>query len=98
MPVQAPTCSSETISAFLLDRYGPLLDREAIRQVLGFPTPEALERHMQRGHLKLKLVHMPHRRGFFALVPDVVNYLMESSVVQVVDVEKEGGKVSGKKD
>jgi hypothetical protein len=31
-------------------------------------------------------------------VPDVVNYLMESSVVQVVDVEKEGGKVSGKKD
>lgn len=67
------------ISAHLLERYGPLLGRTELVKVLGFPSGEAFDRYLQRGHLTLKLVRPPNRRGVFALAPDVAEYLVDIS-------------------
>jgi len=67
------------ISAFLMERYGPLLGREDLIKVLGFPSSVAFDRYVQRGHLALKLVRQPNRRGVFALAPEVARYLVEIS-------------------
>jgi hypothetical protein len=72
--------SEREISAFLLERYGPLLGREELAKVLGFPSVEAFDRYVQRGHLDLKLVRMPNRRGHFALGTEVAAYLVRSSL------------------
>lgn len=64
-------------TAFLLQRYGPLLTREDLVKVLGFPTPAAFDRYQQRGHLELRLVRPPNRRGVFAHASDVARYLAE---------------------
>lgn len=64
-------------TAFLLDRYGPLLTREDLVKILGFPTPTAFDRYQQRGHLDLKLVRPPNRRGTFAHARDVARYLAD---------------------
>lgn len=64
-------------TAFLLQKYGPLLTREDLVKVLGFPTPAAFDRYQQRGHLDLKLVRPPNRRGIFAHARDVARYLVE---------------------
>lgn len=67
------------ISAFLMERYGPLLSREDLIKVLGFPSAEAFDRYVQRGNLALRLVRLPNRRGVFALAPEVARYLVEIS-------------------
>lgn len=65
------------ITAHLMSAYGPLLTRDALVKVLGFPTAAAFDRYWQRGHLELKLVRPPNRRGVFAHARDVAQYLVE---------------------
>jgi hypothetical protein len=75
--------SESYIALFLMHRYGPMLTRDQLVSVLGFPTSEALERAVQRGSLKLKVVRIPNRRGMYALAPDVAKYLVEISRTEV---------------
>lgn len=72
--------SSGPVIAHLLKFYGPLLDMEALAQVLRYPSTGALERSLQRGHLQLSIVRVPHRRGSFALATDVANFLMSLKI------------------
>lgn len=65
------------ILAYLLEHYGPLLTRDDLTRVLGFPTGAAFDRYWQRGHLELELVRPPSRRGVFAHARDVARYLVE---------------------
>lgn len=65
----------EAIENFLMSKYGVLLGREAMAEVLHFPTPEAFDRHVQRGHLPIKVVQLNGRRGVFVLATDVARYL-----------------------
>ena len=65
------------ICSHLLERYGPLLNRENLMKVLGFATAAAFDRYCQRGHLNLRLVRPPNRRGVFAHARDVARYLIE---------------------
>ncbi len=68
--------TARKICSFLMDRHGPLLDTAALVSVLRFPTIDAFERSRQRGMLDdLKLLHLPKRRGTFALATDVAAYL-----------------------
>ena len=60
-----------------MGRYGPLLTRDDLVKVLGFPTAAAFDRYWQRGHLELELVRPPNRRGVFAHARDVARYLVE---------------------
>lgn len=73
-------CDAERdITAHLMHQYGPLLGRDALTKVLGFPSAEAFDRYLQRGHLALQLARPPNRRGVFALAPDVARYLVKIS-------------------
>lgn len=77
MSSPADSCESQAaITAYLLDKYGPLLGRDALIAVLGFPSGDAFDRYCQRGHLELDLVDLPHRRGTFALATNVAKYLV----------------------
>ncbi|MFT7776614.1 hypothetical protein [Roseateles sp.] len=81
------------VAAHLMQQYGPLLGRDALTKVLGFPSVEAFDRYVQRGHLALRLARPPNRRGVFALAPDVARYLMKiSRDGDVLGLESEKGK------
>ena len=67
----------DEIRTYLLEQYGPLLTRDDLVKVLGFPTGAAFDRYWQRGRLELNLVRPPSRRGVFALARDVARYLVE---------------------
>ena len=84
-PAQAAKCvdtkraEEREIAAYLLQTYGPLLGREALVKVLGFPSGEAFDRYTQRGHLALELARLPNRRGVFASASKVAKYLVQIS-------------------
>lgn len=68
-----------SIATHLMDRYGPVLDINALVATLKFPSKDALERSLERGHLRLAITDMPSRRGKFALAQNVARYLVEIS-------------------
>ena len=61
----------------LMERYGPLLDREALVKVLRFPSTSAFDRFRQRGLLQLRLVRVPNRSGVFASAHDTALHLVK---------------------
>lgn len=67
----------ESTVDFLMKRYGPLLNAKALAETLHYPGQLALERSMQRGHLKLRTFHLPGRRGVFAHASDVAGYITQ---------------------
>lgn len=68
-----------SIAEHLMGRYGPVLDVNALVETLKFPSRDALERSLERGHLRLAITEMPNRRGKFALAQNVARYLVERS-------------------
>ncbi len=78
-----------TITDHLMQRYGPLLDAKALAETLKFPTVDALERSLERGHLRITTSEMPHRRGKFALAHQVAHYLMKGVIEQDLQVNAE---------
>lgn len=73
------TTDEAVMTKYLMDRYGPLLGREALAELLRFPSADAFDRHVQRGHLLLPIARFPGRRGVYALATDVARYLINSS-------------------
>jgi|GEM_PF-4365126 len=84
------SAAEREISAYLIEKYGPLLGRDALTTVLKFRSGEALDRYIQRGHLPIGLVRMPHRRSIFALATDVAAYLVTISSEGVETPQGEG--------
>lgn len=68
-----------SIADHLMCRYGPVLNIGALVETLKFPSKDALERSLERGHLRLAITDMPNRRGKFALAQNVARYLVEMS-------------------
>lgn len=60
---------------FLMQEYGPVMDGAALAKVLHYPTLTALERSLQRGHLKIKTLDLPGRRGTFVHAYELARYL-----------------------
>jgi hypothetical protein len=60
----------------LMEKYGPLLDRDALVAVLRFPSVGAFDRFRQRGLLQLRLVRVPNRTGVFASAHDTAKHLV----------------------
>ena len=66
-----------TVLRFLMEKHGPLLDREAIVKVFRFPSGAAYDRCRQRGQFDLHLVRVPNRSGFFASAHDAAKHLVQ---------------------
>lgn len=69
----------DVIAQYLMTKYGPVLGRLALAEVLQFPSAEAFDRHCQRGHLEVPIMKFPGRRGVYVLATDVARYLVRSS-------------------
>lgn len=66
---------SENLQAFQ-EKHG-LLPANAVANMLGFPTLQALQKARLRGTLPIALIQIPHRRGWFASRSDVIRYTTE---------------------
>ena len=83
------TDMERSIAEHLMARYGPVLDSDAMAETLRFPSRDALERSLERGHLQIALIKMPNRRGKFALAQSVAGYLVQSVDRDFVDDAEE---------
>lgn len=90
----------QRIEAFLMSRYGPVLDSSALAEVLRFKTVSALEKSLERGHLPIRCLDTPHRRGTYVLAADVATYLVSASTgsnePQPDQLASSGGDQAGK--
>lgn len=68
----------------LFAQYGPMLSGDALRLALGYPSKDALRQAICRGTVPVPVFPLENRRGKFALVKDVAQWLA-----------KERNKVSG---
>lgn len=68
--------AQQRIESFLMSRYGPVMDSPVLAEVLRFKTVAALEKSMERGHVSIRCMDTPHRRGRYFLTADVAVYLM----------------------
>jgi len=70
--------AQQRIESYLMSRYGPVMDTAELAEVLRFKTVTALEKSMERGHLPIRCMDTPHRRGTYVLVAEVAAYLVSS--------------------
>ena len=73
----------------LNEKYGPVLNNDALVEVLGYPTASSLRQAVLSGKLSLPVFTPENRRGKFALAIDVANWLVNERdrgiTKQVVD-------------
>lgn len=63
------------IAADLSSRYGPLIGGADLWRLLGYASGEAFRQATKRGCLPVPIIHIPHRRGRFALAIDIARWL-----------------------
>lgn len=59
----------------LFSRYGPLLSDDALRMALGYRSIDAFRQALVRKTVPVPVFSLENRRGKFALVKDVANWL-----------------------
>lgn len=59
----------------LFGRYGPILGNDELSAALGYPSREAFRQAAAREQLPVPVFTLPNRRGKFALVKDVAQWL-----------------------
>lgn len=67
---------SESIESELIEKYGHLLNMEALRKTLAFSTVGALQQSINRGSLNIPIFSIENRKGKFALAKDVAEWLV----------------------
>lgn len=65
------------VTRHLLQKYGPLLDRDALVEVLRFQSAGAFDRYRQRGLLNLRLARARKRTGVFASAHDTAMHVVQ---------------------
>jgi hypothetical protein len=66
---------TETLANELRARYGEFLTLAELSALLRFPSEQAASKAMRLGRFPIKTFKFPHRRGWFASVGDVADYL-----------------------
>jgi hypothetical protein len=97
----AGAAAQQRIETFLMSRYGPVMDSPALAEVLRFKTVAALEKSMERGHVPIRCLDMPHRRGRYFLTVDIAAYLAAQfaespTEPQLSEPPKKVGHLAGK--
>lgn len=68
---------AQTLEADLMAKYGPLLSGNSLREVLGYRSMDAMRQAVLRGTIPIPIFSIKHRRGKFALIKDVANWLAD---------------------
>ncbi|WP_290593577.1 hypothetical protein [Ketobacter sp. GenoA1] len=71
-----------TSKQMIMQKYGPLLSLEEIRDVLKYKTEEAVKKAYYKGTLPIKLVKIEGRAGLFCSAQAMADYIDQ--------VDKEG--------
>lgn len=61
----------------LFQQFGPLIPSRDLHVVLGLPSASAVRQARCRGHLGVRTIKIPHRRGHFAYTAEVVDWLTD---------------------
>jgi hypothetical protein len=59
----------------LLREFGAVVGGRDLRNVLGFRSAAAFQRAVRSGHLRLRFFSVPGRKGRFALILDIADWL-----------------------
>ena len=70
---------SSSLSAQMIEKYGPTMGGEDLYAALGFKTYSSFYRSQQLGELGVHVFKLSGRRGWFAFTNEVVNWLEEQS-------------------
>jgi len=62
----------------LTSKYGPVLSGSYLSQSLGYPSINAFRQALSRGTVPVPVFSLPNQRGKFALVVDVVRWLVKN--------------------
>ena len=73
-----------TSKQMIMQKYGPLLSLEEIRDVLKYKTEEAVKKAYYKGTLPIKLVKNEGRAGLFCSAQAIADYIDQ--------VDKEGSE------
>lgn len=73
-----------TSKQMIMQKYGPLLSLEEIRDVLKYKTEEAVKKAYYKGTLPIKLVKIEGRAGLFCSAQAMADYIDK--------VDKEGSE------
>ncbi|MEC8858939.1 MAG: hypothetical protein VYE29_02945 [Pseudomonadota bacterium] len=73
-----------TSKQMIMQKYGPLLSLEEIRDVLKYKTEEAVKKAYYKGTLPIKLVKIEGRAGLFCSAQAMADYIDQ--------VDKEGSE------
>jgi len=59
----------------LLQRYGPVIGQDDLRQALGYNSLDAFRQALSRDSLPVPVFAIPNRRGKYALAKDIAHWL-----------------------
>ncbi|MCD9006307.1 hypothetical protein LDO31_08675 [Luteimonas sp. XNQY3] len=68
---------ADALQRDLLQRYGPVIGQDDLRQALGYASPGGFRQALARGVIPVPVFAIPHRRGKYALTKDVASWLAE---------------------
>jgi len=66
---------AEELEQDFIERYGPVLTGDALRNCLGYSSMSALRQAIARNKVNVPIFHLKDRRGQFALSKDVARWL-----------------------
>jgi len=71
---------ARSIEEDLFKKYGPMLTGESLREVLGYPSMEAMRQAVSRGTIPVPVFPIKNRRGKFALAKDIAIWIAEQRI------------------
>ncbi len=66
---------ASVLESALIREYGLLIGSESLWKLLGLPSQQSLNQSVWRGHLPVRLINIPNRRGKFALATDIAAWI-----------------------
>lgn len=72
-----------TLKATLIETYGPLVSGRDLARLAGFKSTDALRIAEQRGRLGFRVFRIEGRRGRFARVEDVADWLETQGTLSI---------------
>lgn len=69
---------TQELERWLLKEFGPVLNGQALRKLLGLPTPDAFRQALKRRGAPVPLFHEPGRRGWCASTCEVARWIAQT--------------------
>jgi len=79
--------SVETIERELFERHGPMIADDALRVALGYRSTDAFRKALTRKTVPIPVFSVENRRGKYALVKDVAEWLVKQRNAAITQQE-----------